>query len=69
MKMYLQISGFGYDYYMGKSEHGEYVYNAVPNDQQAPAGGYPNKDYILRIKHIPDLFSDIYTETPQTNQQ
>lgn len=61
MKMYFQINGFGYDYYIGKGKDGKYVYNLTPSDQPAPAGGYYSKDYILNIKQVPDLFPALVT--------
>lgn len=61
MKMFFQISGFGYDYYIGKGDNGKYVYNLVPTDQPAPAGGYYSKEYILKIKNVPDLFGNLVT--------
>jgi len=46
----------GYDYYKGYSDKGAY-YNLVPIGQAAPNGGYYSKEYILRIKQVPDLFN------------
>ena len=59
-KMMLAATGFGYDYYKGlDNTTGKWFYNVVPTDQPAPAGGYYDKSYILKIKGIPDLFSNI----------
>lgn len=44
----------GYSYYIG-NDKGKQFYNVVPSDQQAPDGGY-TKEFILHIKHVPDLF-------------
>lgn len=46
----------GYDYYIGKGKKGIY-YNIVPDNQPAPKGGYYSKEYILKIKNLPDLFN------------
>ena len=51
-----------YTYYIG-NDNGTAFYNIVPSDQQQPNGGY-SKEYILHIKHVPDLF---YTE-PELKQ-
>ena len=48
----------GYTYYIGQ-DNGNPFYNIVPKDQKAPNGGYA-REYILHIKHTPDLF-DITT--------
>lgn len=47
-----------YSYYIGYKK-GDQIYNIAPTDQQAPNGGY-KKEYILKIKHVPDLF---YTDS------
>jgi len=45
----------GYTYYIG-SDNGNPFYNIVPYDQIAPNGGYA-KEYILKVKNLPDLFN------------
>lgn len=45
----------GYNYYMKQSKKGIY-YNITPDNQPAPKGGYYSKDYILKVKNVPDLF-------------
>lgn len=46
----------GYNYYIGKSKKGTY-YNITPDNQPAPKGGYYSKEYILKVKGLPDLFN------------
>ncbi len=45
-----------YNYYMGLDKNGRTYYNIAPKEQQVPSGGYYSKEYILGIKHVPDLF-------------
>ena len=47
----------GYNYYMKQSKKGIY-YNIAPDSQPTPKGGYYSKDYILKIKNVPDLFPE-----------
>jgi len=50
------VATFGnYNYFIGNSKKGTF-YNIVPIGQPAPKGGYYNKEYILKIKQVPDLF-------------
>jgi len=49
----------GYSYYIGINGTGKWFYNIVPQDQPAPKGGYYSKEYILKIKQLPDLFPTI----------
>ena len=58
-KMELSCTGFGYDYYTGTDAAGRLFYNLVPIDSPAPKGGYYDKEYILKIKQVPDLFGNI----------
>ena len=46
----------GYAYWIGKSEKNEPVYNIAPIGQSV-SGGYYSKEYILKIKKLPDLFN------------
>lgn len=49
--------GASYDYYVGE-ENGKPFYNIVPGGQKPPQGGYFNKNYILKTKQLPDMFSE-----------
>ena len=48
----------GYSYYQQETKKGM-CYNVVPVNEPAPTGGYYAKEYILRIKHVPDMFEKI----------
>jgi hypothetical protein len=56
-QMKLVASSETYDYYVGNDDNG-YFYNIVPVDSGAPNGGYA-KEWILGVKHAPDLFPAI----------
>jgi hypothetical protein len=49
----------GYDFYKGKDEKGEDVFNIVPKDAIAPAAGYYDSDHISKMKKVPNLFKKI----------
>lgn len=57
--MTLQISGFGYDYYVGRDEEGKLFYNIVPTGSKPPSAGYYSKEYIVKMKKVPDLFGNL----------
>ena len=44
-------AGNKYDFYVGE-RNGEKFYNIVPKGNVAPNGGYPNSDYIVKVKGL-----------------
>lgn len=46
-----------YCYWIGKDSNGKTVYNIAPKGQTV-SGGYFDKNYILKIKNLPDLFGE-----------
>jgi hypothetical protein len=56
-KQIKKVANFsGYNYYIGTDEKGKTFYNIGPETEGTPAGGYYSKEYILKVKQLPDLF-------------
>lgn len=46
----------GYEYWIGIERDNRIFYNITKTGAKKPDSGYFEKDYILQIKKVPDLF-------------
>jgi mannose-6-phosphate isomerase-like protein (cupin superfamily) len=58
----------GYDFYIGKDNQNT-LYNIVPKGQKIPEGGYRNKEYIEKIKHVKFSTNESIEEADDENQE